>query len=250
MAASGSALRVARFDRYSVDLASGGLFRSGVRIPIQSQPFQVLRLLLEAKGEVVSREELRDALWSHDTFVDFDLGVNTAVRKLRQALEDSAERPRFIETLPKLGYRFMIPVEWPNGSDGTGALSVDEPSAPPPSEPVASPASLPKRHWKAEAATALAAVVVLLLLAVLVSNKDGYLGRTRLGTWISRGLFGRGVPTPSLVTERRLTANPEDAPVTSAVISRMLSGNQLPTSGSKPLGKGTAWVSPVSICRR
>ena len=126
MAAFGSALRVARFDRYSVDLGGGGLFRSGVRIPIKSQPFQVLRLLLEAKGEVVSREQLREALWPHDTFVDFDLGVNTAVRKLRQALEDSAERHRFIETLPKLGYRFMIPVEWQNGSDGGSALGVLE----------------------------------------------------------------------------------------------------------------------------
>src|SRR5215469_8219489 len=102
MGATGSALRIARFDRYSVDLGSACLFRSGVRIPIQSQPFQVLRLLLESKGEVVNREQLRKALWSDNTFVDFDLGVNTAVRKLRQALEDSAEHPRFIETLPKL----------------------------------------------------------------------------------------------------------------------------------------------------
>ena len=61
--------------------------------------------------------------------MDFDLGVNTAVKKLRQALEDSAEHPRFIETLPKLGYRFMVPVEWQIGSDGTGSLTVDEPIA-------------------------------------------------------------------------------------------------------------------------
>jgi Tol biopolymer transport system component/DNA-binding winged helix-turn-helix (wHTH) protein len=217
MAASGSALRVARFERYSVDFGSSGLFRSGVRIPIQSQPFQVLRLLLESKGEVVTREQLREALWPHDTFVDFDLGVNTAVRKLRQALEDSAEHPRFIETLPKLGYRFMIPVEWRNGSDGTGTFSVDEPNAPPTSEPV-SPTTPRKAHWKVKATTVLAAVVILLLLAVLVANKDGYLGRTRLGMWLRSGWFGRA-PIASLVTERRLTANPEDAPVTSAVIS-------------------------------
>jgi Tol biopolymer transport system component/DNA-binding winged helix-turn-helix (wHTH) protein len=219
MPASGSVLRIARFDRYSVELSSGGLFRSGVRVPIQSQPFQVLRLLLEAEGEVVSREQLRDALWPHDTFVDFDLGVNTAVRKLRQALEDSAEHPRFIETLPKLGYRFMIPVEWRNGSDGKDAFSADKLIAPLAFEPAVSPATPPKRHWKPRAATALAAVVILLLSAVLVSNKDGYLVRTRVGTWVSRVFFGRAVPSASLVTERRLTANPEDVPVTSAVIS-------------------------------
>jgi DNA-binding winged helix-turn-helix (wHTH) protein len=84
-------------------------------MPIQGQPFQVLRLLLEAEGKVVTREELRQALWPQDTFVDFELGVNTAVKKLRQALEDSAEHPKFVETLPKYGYRFMIPVEWVPG---------------------------------------------------------------------------------------------------------------------------------------
>jgi Tol biopolymer transport system component/DNA-binding winged helix-turn-helix (wHTH) protein len=91
------------------------LLRSGVRVPIQGQPFQVLRVLLEADGKVVTREELRQALWPEDTFVDFELGVNTAVKKLRQALEDSAEHPKFIETLPKFGYRFMVPVEWVPG---------------------------------------------------------------------------------------------------------------------------------------
>src|SRR5258708_10251292 len=70
------------------------------------------RLLLEAEGKVVTREELRQALWREDTFVDFEHGVNTAVKKLRQALEDSAEHPKFVETLPKFGYRFIIPVEW------------------------------------------------------------------------------------------------------------------------------------------
>jgi Tol biopolymer transport system component/DNA-binding winged helix-turn-helix (wHTH) protein len=105
----------ARFDRFSVDFGSGALLRAGIRVPIQVQPFQVLRLLLEAEGKVVSREELRQALWREDTFVDFELGVNTAVKKLRQALEDSAERPKFVETLPKFGYRFMVPVEWVPG---------------------------------------------------------------------------------------------------------------------------------------
>ena len=106
----------ARFDQFQVDLTSGELMRSGVRVPIQGHPFQVLRLLLEAEGKVVTREELRQILWPEDTFVDFELGVNTAVKKLRQALEDSADHPKFIETLPRYGYRFMIPVEWMTGN--------------------------------------------------------------------------------------------------------------------------------------
>jgi Tol biopolymer transport system component/DNA-binding winged helix-turn-helix (wHTH) protein len=107
-----------RFDFFRVDLSSGELFRSGVRVPIQDQPLQVLRLFLEAEGKVVTREQLRAALWPQDTFVDFEHGVNTAVKKLRQALEDSAERPKFVETLPKIGYRFLVPVEW--GADASG----------------------------------------------------------------------------------------------------------------------------------
>jgi Tol biopolymer transport system component/DNA-binding winged helix-turn-helix (wHTH) protein len=108
-----------RFDLFRVDLSSGELFRSGIRVPIQDQPLHLLRLLLEAEGRVVSREQLRAALWPQDTFVDFEHAVNTAVKKLRQALEDSAEHPKFVETLPRTGYRFITTVEWvPNVSDG------------------------------------------------------------------------------------------------------------------------------------
>jgi Tol biopolymer transport system component/DNA-binding winged helix-turn-helix (wHTH) protein len=109
---SGLPAERARFDRFNVDLASGKLQRSGLNVAIQSQPFQVLRLLLIANGQVVSREQMRAALWPEDTFVDFEHSLNTAVRKLRQALEDSAETPKFVETLPKIGYRFLASVEW------------------------------------------------------------------------------------------------------------------------------------------
>jgi DNA-binding winged helix-turn-helix (wHTH) protein len=102
----------ARFDQFQVDLTSGVLERSGVRVPVQAQPLQALRLLLQADGKVVTREELRKVLWPEDTYVDFELGVNTAVKKLRQALADPADRPKFIETLPTIGYRFLVPVEW------------------------------------------------------------------------------------------------------------------------------------------
>jgi DNA-binding winged helix-turn-helix (wHTH) protein len=97
---------------FRIDLSSGELFRSGVRVPIQDQPLRLLRLLLGAEGRVVTREELRAALWPEDTFVDFEHAVNTAVKKLRQALEDSAEHPKFVETLPRIGYRFINTWEW------------------------------------------------------------------------------------------------------------------------------------------
>ena len=120
-----------RFDSFRVDLSSGELFRSGVRVPIQDQPLQVLRLLLEAEGKVVTREQLRAALWPRDTFVDFEHGVNTAVKKLRQALEDSTESPKFVETLPKIGYRFIVPVEWVADVSSNSPLPRVVPIAPP-----------------------------------------------------------------------------------------------------------------------
>ncbi len=125
MATSNSSPPCARFDQFHVDLRSGVLQRSGIRVPVQGQPFQVLRLLLEAQGKVVTREELRKVLWPEDTFVDFELGVNTAVKKLRQALADTAEHPRFIETLPKIGYRFLIPVQWVTEDSENGASVVE-----------------------------------------------------------------------------------------------------------------------------
>ena len=98
------------------------MFRSGVRVPIQDQPLQLLRLLLEAEGRVVTREELRVALWPQGTFVDFEHAVNTAVKKLRQALEDSAEHPKFVETLPRIGYRFIDTAEWASDLSDTNPL--------------------------------------------------------------------------------------------------------------------------------
>ena len=93
MATSNSVSDSARFDQFHVDLNSGVLQRAGVRVPVQGQPLQVLRLLLQAQGKVVTRDELRKVLWPEDTFVDFELGVNTAVKKLRQALADRRNGP-------------------------------------------------------------------------------------------------------------------------------------------------------------
>ena len=100
-----------RFGVFEVDLRSGELRKAGIRIRLQSQPFEVLLMLLTQPGEIVTREELQKKLWPTDIFVDFDHGMNTAINKLRDALSDSADTPRYIETLPRRGYRFIAPVE-------------------------------------------------------------------------------------------------------------------------------------------
>ena len=99
--------RVIRFGLFELDLAAGELRKRDRNIKLQGQPFQVLLMLLRHPGEVVSREELQQALWPADTFVEFDQGLNTAIRKIRLALGDSADNPRFIETIPRRGYRFV-----------------------------------------------------------------------------------------------------------------------------------------------
>src|SRR4051795_7558142 len=103
--------RIMRFGFFEVDLTAGELRKGGMKMRLQGQPFQVLALLLERAGEVVTREELQKELWPSDTFVDFDHSLNTAINKVREALGDSASNPRFIETLPRRGYRFLASVE-------------------------------------------------------------------------------------------------------------------------------------------
>jgi cholera toxin transcriptional activator len=127
--------RVARFGVFELDLSAGELRKSGVKLRLQGQPFQVLALLLERAGEVVTREELQQRLWPSDTFVDFDHSLNTAINKVREALGDSASSPRYVETLARRGYRFIAPLQ----SEGkeltpasTTATSVETP--PPRSE--------------------------------------------------------------------------------------------------------------------
>jgi cholera toxin transcriptional activator len=111
---SSPAGRIVRFGVFEADLAAGELRKSGRRIRLQEQPFQILALLLERPGEVVTREEVRQKLWAADTFVDFDHSLNTAIKKVREALGDSASSPRYVETVARRGYRFLAPVEWPN----------------------------------------------------------------------------------------------------------------------------------------
>src|SRR6202035_5887508 len=100
-----------RFGVFELDLQAGQLRKHGLRVRLQEQPFQVLVMLLEHPGAVVTREELQKKLWPADTFVDFDHGLNKAINKIREALGDSAESPRFVETVARRGYRFLAEVK-------------------------------------------------------------------------------------------------------------------------------------------
>jgi eukaryotic-like serine/threonine-protein kinase len=107
-----STRRFARFGTYEVDFREHQLTKGGIRIRLQEQPFRILALLLEHPGELVTREDIRSQVWGQDLFVDFDAALNTAMGKLRAALNDSADNPRFLETVPRHGYRFVAPVGW------------------------------------------------------------------------------------------------------------------------------------------
>src|SRR4051794_38500497 len=108
--ATGTGTGTIQFSVFELDLRAGELRRNGSKVRLQEQPLPVLGSLLERPGGVVSREELRGRLWPADTFVDFDHSLNAAVRRLRDALGDSAETPRFVETVARRGYRFIAPV--------------------------------------------------------------------------------------------------------------------------------------------
>src|SRR5882724_3768265 len=135
--------RLARFGVFELDLSAGELRKSGVKQRLQGQPFQVLALLLERAGEVVTREELQQKLWPSDTFVDFDHSLNTAINKVREALGDSASSPRYVETLARRGYRFIAPVQAPpsgapsgvGSGNGEGGVSPASTPTPGPSAP-------------------------------------------------------------------------------------------------------------------
>src|SRR5690348_1099918 len=118
---------VVRFAEFEADLRTGELRHDGRLLKVQGKPFQVLSALLVRAGELVTREELRQSLWPADTFVDFEHGLNTAINKVREALRDSASNPRFIETLPRRGYRFIGTVS----SNSVPAVSPSRNSATP-----------------------------------------------------------------------------------------------------------------------
>ena len=162
--------RIYRFGLFAADAESGKLLREGARVKLQDQPFRLLCLLLERPGEVVSREELRQALWPADTYVEFDGSLNAALKRLRYALADSADNPIFIETLPKRGYRFLAPV----------TVKESPPTISPPPETLAGIAIAKSEESEDQAAIpkdvgrpgnwqrTLIATAVILILALLV----------------------------------------------------------------------------------
>jgi Tol biopolymer transport system component/DNA-binding winged helix-turn-helix (wHTH) protein len=181
--------RTIRFGIFELDLHAAELRRNGFRVKLQEQPFQILTLLLDRSGEVVTREELQKKLWPADTFVDFDHSLNAAIRRLRDALGDSAENPRFVETVARRGYRFLIPV---NGAP-TAAPAV----------PIPVPESRQFDTTKVRPKKWLIFVAAALLLA-----------------GVTAGLFvSRPSAHPLQFKQRRLTANPEDDLVAGAAIS-------------------------------
>jgi len=127
--------RIARFGVFELDINTGELRKSGVKLRLQGQPLQILTLLLERAGDVVTREELRQKLWESDTFVDFDHSLNTAINKVREALGDSASSPRYVETLARRGYRFIAPVQQPADSPINEASQSPAPALAPVPEP-------------------------------------------------------------------------------------------------------------------
>lgn len=146
-----------RFDTFEADLRSGEIYKHGIRLKLQDQPFKVLALLLTRAGEVVSRDEFRQKLWPADTFVDFDTGLNSAIKKLRDVLGDSAEQPHYIETLPRRGYRLIARVE--NGEPSVSAAAAQQPA---PDAPVmATPRSRHNRRGVVALGVAAACLIVV-----------------------------------------------------------------------------------------
>lgn len=168
-----------RFGLFELDFGTGELTKYGRNIRLQEQPFRLLRLLLECSGQPVSRDQLKEALWPADTFVDFDHSLNAAVAKLRQALGDSAENPRFIETVARRGYRFIAPVEFIGraGDEGLAALAAKEPAANQVEKDNSSAATTlnianPQAGKKIALVACGAATVLLVTLAVLYWRRE------------------------------------------------------------------------------
>jgi TolB-like protein/DNA-binding winged helix-turn-helix (wHTH) protein/Tfp pilus assembly protein PilF len=154
---------VIQFGVFQANLDSGELFKQGLQIKLQKQPFEVLKALVERPGELVTREELRSKLWGADTFVDFDRALNKAVTAVRDALGDSADNPRFLETLPKRGYRFIAPVSV-RAANGITDSDLHRPPDPP-QNPAGLPPSLGSHRWSRSIAAICALVLVTVLFA-------------------------------------------------------------------------------------
>jgi Tol biopolymer transport system component/DNA-binding winged helix-turn-helix (wHTH) protein len=167
-----SGTHLVRFDAFELDVSSGELRQAGVRLNLQEQPRHLLTALVERPGKLVTRDELRRRLWPADTFVDFEHGLNAAVKRLRDALGDSAETPRYVETVPRRGYRFVAPVEIV--AEPVGDIGVLQPSDPIPNGPIGPAPRLetpgPQRHRWRPFSVGATAIVFLSLGAAWLSR--------------------------------------------------------------------------------
>jgi Tol biopolymer transport system component/DNA-binding winged helix-turn-helix (wHTH) protein len=199
-----SAPGVVCFDVFEVDLRAGELRKEGRKIKLQEQPFRVLSFLLERSGDVVTREELREKLWPADTFVDFDHGLNSAVARLRDALRDSADKPRFVETVAKRGYRFI------------GLLRSAAPVlAPPPPKPV-----IQERAIRGSRAAGKIWMGAALLFALLSAIAIWPLRRPSADSQLSR------IEVVPLISMRGFQATPAFSPTSSLVAFRQSDGTR------------------------
>lgn len=157
-----------RFGLFRADLKSGELWKNGNRIKLQEQPFRMLQALLESPGELVSREELRRKLWPEETYVNFDAALNTCATRLRDALDDTAATPQFVETVARRGYRFIAPLSWDGGAEHPPAESGETVTAAGPFL-VKDRRTLPKMPgWAVALIASAAAAVALSLLAIFL----------------------------------------------------------------------------------
>lgn len=201
-----------RFGLFEVDVANEKLFRQGRQVKLQGQPFQLLGALLERSGDTVRRDELRQRLWPGDTFVEFDKSLGVAVTKLRDALGDDADNPRFIETVPRCGYRFIAPVERQNTVSAPHSASTPEGGK---LLPVPVPAAPPKRRWPPKATLALAVCLIALIAASIYAFR---LAPRRSSSTVTAGTAATaGVERPvrmrrsvAVLGFRNLPGRPED----------------------------------------
>jgi TolB-like protein/DNA-binding winged helix-turn-helix (wHTH) protein/Tfp pilus assembly protein PilF len=201
-----------RFGAFQMDLHTGELRKGAARINLPDQPCQVLKTLLEHPGELVTREELRQRLWSAETFVDFEHGLNAAVRRLRDALGDSADAPRFIETLPRRGYRFIAPVIQPLATEETPSRP-EEPTKsrtlPPPAMTSARP---PTR------ARVLGVIATLALMAAAALWAFGYLSPST----VRRESAGGGRFMLAVLPFENLTGDPDQEYVADGMTEELI----------------------------
>lgn len=212
MQRSHSNVRLLKFGIFELDLESRELRKSGMRLKMAGQPLQVLEVLLLRSGEVVTKDDLRQQIWGNDTFVDHELALKKAVNRLRVVLGDSAANPRFIETLPRQGYRFLLPVSG-NGtsqnplsgirSTGPGIPGVAESSSV--VESPGSPLESAESHIVGRRIFRRGLTIGLLgsFAALVIASVELHYLRT----------------AAPLVAERLITANPTEAPITGAVVS-------------------------------